>query len=275
MPDTFKTWVVKDYFTPNIKAEVVLDTLLTPYLPKILHSQYPEIDAVYLTKEMSLRKPRPEQESEDNLGPKIDYVLADRHRDCVYLVELKTTDSSLDPGQSSRYAALTAQGENTFGEILGKRLLSILVSHLFIDLGEPETWTDDGKLDEAWRKIWGKRGNYEPKDQLPSQGGSYSQRAIELIKVKGWAWRGNLRSRKYVYTLGQLMDYLHGEPTAGQLWQRRVELIYLVPRLPKKRGPLDPNIRLAAFVPYFEAEQRGTALGDIIHDIYGGNAWRS
>ena len=33
---TIKHWVVNDYFTPNIKAEVILDTLLTPYSTQIV-----------------------------------------------------------------------------------------------------------------------------------------------------------------------------------------------------------------------------------------------
>ena len=31
--------VVNDYFTPNIKAEVILDTLLTPYIKQMLKAQ--------------------------------------------------------------------------------------------------------------------------------------------------------------------------------------------------------------------------------------------
>ena len=31
--------VVNDYFTPNIKAEVILDTLLTPYSTQIVQGQ--------------------------------------------------------------------------------------------------------------------------------------------------------------------------------------------------------------------------------------------
>ena len=37
--DEIRKWVVNDYFTPNIKAEVILDTLLTPYVTEILKNQ--------------------------------------------------------------------------------------------------------------------------------------------------------------------------------------------------------------------------------------------
>ena len=35
-----KKWVVSDYFTPNIKAEVILDTLLTPYVKQMLWNDF-------------------------------------------------------------------------------------------------------------------------------------------------------------------------------------------------------------------------------------------
>ena len=41
-----KKWVVNDYFTPNIKAEVILDMLLTPYVGQLLKNEC-GIDAVF------------------------------------------------------------------------------------------------------------------------------------------------------------------------------------------------------------------------------------
>ena len=51
-----KKWVVNDYFTPNIKAEVILDTLLTPYSTQIVQGQLNELvgSLTFLSKEMSL-----------------------------------------------------------------------------------------------------------------------------------------------------------------------------------------------------------------------------
>lgn len=48
--------VVNDYFTPNIKAEVILDTLLTPYSTQIVQGQLNELvgSPTFLSKEMSL-----------------------------------------------------------------------------------------------------------------------------------------------------------------------------------------------------------------------------
>lgn len=80
-------WAVKDYFTHNIKAEVILDTLLTPYVKDILAGHL--VDQIhgnlrFLTKEMSLG----DDKTSDIRGAKIDYVLTDDEH--VYLVELKT-----------------------------------------------------------------------------------------------------------------------------------------------------------------------------------------
>ena len=90
--------VVNDYFTPNIKAEVILDTLLTPYIPQIVRGQLGEKvgSLTFLTKEMSIS----DEGDENNRGPKIDYVLEDDN--FVYLVELKTTKGSINTKQAER-----------------------------------------------------------------------------------------------------------------------------------------------------------------------------
>ena len=46
--EQIERWAVNDYFTPNIKAEVILDTLLTPYIPRILKSRYDEIGRAHV-----------------------------------------------------------------------------------------------------------------------------------------------------------------------------------------------------------------------------------
>lgn len=269
LPDTITEWVVNDYFTPNIKAEVILDTLLTPYIPQILKDQL-DIDAVFLTKEMSLRGVQDDEEQESNRGSKIDYVLADEQKNIIYLVELKTTDSSVNDEQLLLYASLVNE-PTTFGAVLGKRLLNILMESFQLDDLEG---AGDDRLKDAWKKIWNKRKKYDPKDQNPAESGSYEKRAMNLIKAKGWAWRSGQRSRKYLYTLGQLRDYLHNNSGKG-LWNREVKLIYLLPRLPENRAQFGGNILPVAFVPYFE-ENKDTSLAGIISRIYGGeNVWRS
>jgi len=274
--DFLKEWVVKDYFTPNIKAEVILDTLLTPHIPEILKSQHPDIDAVFITKEMSISEgkesgeeegegEKPEEEPGDNRGPKIDYVLADKNRDRVYLVELKTTDSSIEDKQLNFYTAL-ADREQNFGQALGGRLLAILAKSFPTVRWDPKE--GDGALEKAWDAIWEKRRQYDPEGRNPKESNSCADMAMDLIRVKGWATRSNLRSRKYVYTLGQLLDFLRDECGGKGLWERPVELIYLFPRIPEDRTPYGEKIRLAAFVPYFEAQEKDAPLASIVREIY-------
>ena len=133
LSDTITKLVVNDYLTPNIRAEVILDTLLTEYITQIIKDQMglKVGELSFLTKEMSII----ELGSASNLGAKIDYVLADS--DNVYLVELKATDSSINDKQVSRYALL-AEGEPSFGKVLGGRLLDILEGVFPIALNRSE-----------------------------------------------------------------------------------------------------------------------------------------
>ena len=62
----------------------------------------------------------------------------------------------------------------------------------------------------------------------------YAEAAKALIKKAGWAQSDSARSRKYLYTMGQLLDY---RATIGRqqklakdtLWNRPLKLIYLTP----------------------------------------------
>ena len=117
MRDKIKKWVVNDYFTPNIKAEVILDTLLTPYIAGIIKDQC-GVDAVFVTKEMSVF----DESRKDKKGEKIDYILADENT--AYLVELKTTDGRINPEQAKKYLR-NCEGK-TFGDVFGRRLMDIM-----------------------------------------------------------------------------------------------------------------------------------------------------
>lgn len=121
LSDKIEKQVVNDYFTPNIKAEVILDTLLTPYIKQMLKAQL-NIDAKLLTKEMSIK----DIDGTDDRGAKIDYVLEDN--DTVYLVELKTTKGSINSDQAKRYIENCYDNGKvkTFGLVLGDKLLNIM-----------------------------------------------------------------------------------------------------------------------------------------------------
>lgn len=104
--EQLKKWVVNDYFTPNIKAEVILDALLTPFVAEIIEEQFQNGPCFqgtlhFVTKEMSvldLEKPK-ENPAYGNMGIKIDYILGDAQ--AFYLVELKTTEGSIERTQAN------------------------------------------------------------------------------------------------------------------------------------------------------------------------------
>lgn len=249
-----KEWIINDYFTPNIKAEVILNTLLTPFVAEIIEEQMKdpgkdghkgslEGELSFITKEMSIM----ESEDEDsevkgingNRGTKIDYVLGDEK--AIYLVELKTTDSNTK--QAERY--LENCCGKTFGEVFGNRLLSIMRSAFGTtyrqkfpeplesseDIVGPQ-WKEEN-LSEAFSLVFepdilkGFRNiNESYMRKLPTE--KYANAARELIRKAGWTQKDGTRSRKYLYTAGQLLEYC--KKYQRTLWDKPLQLIYLTPQ---------------------------------------------
>lgn len=195
--------IVNDYFTPNIKAEVILDTLLTPYIPQILKNQL-DIDTVLLTKEMSLEEiPEDGQKPNDDRGSKIDYLL---EGECVYLVELKTSVGSIDIEQTKRYlnnCCDLAGSPKTFGDVFGNKLLRI-VHKKYKDIP-----CDPQEFEDSFQTVVGCTGKY-------------AEHAKHFLRAGGLA-----STHKYLYTVGQLMDNHSGEMQT--LWKKTVYLVYLTP----------------------------------------------
>lgn len=203
LEEIIREQVVNDYFTPNIKAEVVLDTLLTPYIPQILKNQL-DTDAVLLTKEMSLEEiPEDGQKPNDDRGSKIDYLL---EGECVYLVELKTSVGSIDIEQAKRYLNNCCDptgSPKTFGDVFGNKLLRI-IHKKYKDIP-----CDPQELEDSFQTVVGCTGKY-------------AEHAKHFLKAKGLA-----STYKYLYTVGQLMDNHSGEMLT--LWKKPLQLVYLTP----------------------------------------------
>lgn len=276
---TIKKCVVSDYFTPNIKAEVILDTLLTPYI----HKLSPGIELI--AKEMSIPKWKgSEEETIYGIhGPKIDYVLAGAGQKSVYLVELKTTLGSLDDGQAENY--LKSCGQNVrFGEVLGNQLLSLLQKRAPEGFGltkefkklkiSPNGTWDDNSLIEAFQIILDKT---DPDGSVRGINLSCAKQAQNLIRAMGWAQamdrsqpnqmkvHTKYRSRKYLYTLGQLVDYLKkGEDRS--LWERPLEIIYLTPEGKCPQGHFQ-SVDLSDFVSRLEDTPYTHMLKEIVREI--------
>lgn len=214
LADEIKRWVVNDYFTPNIKAEVILDALLTPYIADIVKAQCSSVgkELAFVTKEMSIAEFIPEQEEREkygNRGTKIDYILADK--DYVYLVELKTASTSIDDEQVVRYIKNCAGKK--FGEALGDKLVKIMKSK---SVNTPPYTVKDIK------KVFEDRFN---KNKCELLKGNYADQARELLK------KMKLNStNKYLYTIGQILDYVYkDEKNPRDIWNNKLKLIYITP----------------------------------------------
>lgn len=260
--EQIKNWVVNDYFTPNIKAEVILDALLTRYVAEIIEEQFQDGPCFqgtlrFVTKEMSVRdlKKPLENVSYGNKGTKIDYILGDGQ--AFYLVELKTTDSSIKSRQDERYLSNCSGSDKTFGTVFGEKLLTIVneafagtYKKRFLEQfgAESSAWNDE-TLQGAFRLVFDTYQKFDvaapPFDQaemaeeMAQNTGSrktksFAQAAKALIKKAGWTQSDSTRSRKYLYTMGQLLDYRTtiGRPQElrkDTLWSRPLKLIYLTP----------------------------------------------
>ncbi|MBD5559757.1 MAG: hypothetical protein HDQ87_05280 [Clostridia bacterium] len=222
--EQIKQWIINDYYTPAIKAEVIYDTLLSPYIAEIVLDQCGEQvqdDLQLVAKEMSVRDP--EENDEQLLGSKIDYVLADREKS--YMIELKTTDGSFDKNQADLYLKNVGK---SFGEVLGNKLLRILKrknSKYACSLSEKLL---DGMSDSALADVSSEMLENMFADIMERHGkgidpnlNSYADKARALLHNKNWA-----STEKYLYTLGQIIDYLERGNT---LWQKPMALIYLTP----------------------------------------------
>lgn len=209
--ELIRKWVVSDYFTPNIKAEVILDTLLTEHMGQILKKQLGlDGEPVLLTKEMSLEElPEDGQQPKDDRGSKIDYLLAG---ECIYLVELKTTDGSIKGKQAERYLRnccdLTTGNPKTFGKVFGEKLLRIISKLKNVKNGEQ--WSSCRCMDQAFQSLVGHCNADE-----------HAEQAKQFLKKRRLA-----ATHKYLYTVGQILDRY---PDLDALWEKELRLVYITP----------------------------------------------
>lgn len=281
-----KQWIVNDYFTPNIKAEVILDTLLTPYVTEILKNQAGNMfegELYFITKEMSVLEAKASEEDAENgnRGTKIDYILGDEK--VVYLVELKTTDSSLKLEQADRYLenCCGKDGQTkTFGDVFGNKLLSIMkgaFGKIYKKEFEKLLESDSGKRprwdEEALRKAfglvfitWCRRKEYNI--EKPSR--PYAGAARDMIRAKGWTQSDSARSRKYLYTAGQLLDYC--EDYGRTLWEKPLKLIYLTPKggCPTKNMDSFSLVKAGEYLKEKREDEFARMLSQVMECIYEG-----
>lgn len=117
--EMMKEWIIKDYFNPSIKSEVIWDTLLSEFVCDFLNFHINkdnnlQDNFILLAKEFPIsNKDNISKENInqiDLLSSKIDYLIG--HDKSLYFVELKTTCNSFDDTQYERYKGYTIPGGN-------------------------------------------------------------------------------------------------------------------------------------------------------------------
>lgn len=96
-----KNWTVSDYCTPGIKAEVILDMLISEFIEDLIRYHYyirenKEYEVTLLAKEFPLQI-----YEENNRNAKVDYLVSVGSEKLV-LVELKSTNDSYNKKQKDR-----------------------------------------------------------------------------------------------------------------------------------------------------------------------------
>ncbi len=103
--NTMKDWIVSDYHTPKIKAEVIIDMLISEYVADIVNDPVlpGEGKPVLLAKEFPINGYKGVRNS-----PAVDYLV--KRGDVLYLVELKTDRSSFSHDQLDRMKKASKSG---------------------------------------------------------------------------------------------------------------------------------------------------------------------
>lgn len=101
-----KFWTLNDFCTPSIKAEVIFDMLLSPFITDIVKNGINSNGHLVL-----LAKEFPLKVHQNNKGPKVDYLLMDDSTNDLYIVELKTDNNSFDKEQYNKYLETQKNGD--------------------------------------------------------------------------------------------------------------------------------------------------------------------
>lgn len=107
-----KEWTVSDYCTPGVKAEVILDMLISDFMEELIQYHYlnteqGKFSVTLLAKEFPIRT------KDENLrNAKVDYLMyiKNEEEEKLVLVELKSTDDSFDTEQMERMKDRAEEG---------------------------------------------------------------------------------------------------------------------------------------------------------------------
>ncbi len=136
--------IIKDYYTANIKSEVIMDTILTPVIAEVLTVMGRQNETIngkvrLLAKEFPILKNKNAEGEKPNFQScNADYLMCDH--ESVFFVELKTRQESYDEGQMKNYLAHCSDRE-TFAEGAGRDFVYLL-NHVSRTGYSQNTWTE-------------------------------------------------------------------------------------------------------------------------------------
>lgn len=231
--------IIKDYYTANIKSEVIIDTILTPVIAEVLTVIGRQNETIngkvrLLAKEFPILKNKNAEGGKPNFQScNADYLMCDH--ESVFFVELKTRQESYDDGQMKNYLAHCSDGE-TFAESAGRNFVYLL-NHVSRTGYSQNTWTEKMgtlKVKDALKWLFEIIINYPDEkgttayprtgwEEKDKRDGSYTQRAIHYLKEEG-----AVSSKKYLLTAGQMLDTMKD----NALWEKKIKLLYLMPEKP-------------------------------------------
>lgn len=127
-----KKWTISDYRTQKIKAEVIIDMLISEYIEEIVsHSLGKNIKLI--AKEFPIARigqpnvENKEDPSSNRQYASVDFIMSDKESETpvIYLVELKTSNDSMDGLQLWNMLWTCNQGSNS----LYNRFYDIIMNH--------------------------------------------------------------------------------------------------------------------------------------------------
>lgn len=250
----FAKEVINDYFTAKVKAEVIIDTILTPVIGEILAVCMQKEKVKLLAKEFPILK-----EKEKSYRPcNADYLMCDDKT--VYLVELKTSMDSDDKEQRAIYIRYC--GDKEFSKELGKDFICLL-NHVY----------KFGKSDRKLKIELNKKLKTPDKDWYPKR--DCLKRLFETI-TKDYAIEEEKyvpraicylqrekasSSKKYLFTAGQMLDCMEGDAWQKYNWweYKNIKLLYLTP---EELG--EPNSDDVKYLTFEEVIKKRKEIGEKI-----------
>lgn len=253
--------IIRDYFTPNIKAEVILNMILTPVIGDILTIAGQKNKGLGISGEMTLiAKEFPMLKSrfgDQTSGEKsknnyrscnVDYLMCDA--ESVYFVELKTTQESLDCNQMKNYLKYLADfagcEDEKFSDVSGADFIKLLyhvsrTGHLSNHADKPWKGTEPRKddLKRVFEAViqYPEYGRYGENEEIPFNRNWAEEEAHHVDDAIAYLRKNKVvSSKKYLLTAGQMLDNMN----VGEWWDcKHIKLLYLMPEMPSIKEILE------------------------------------